>query len=252
MRRRRAEEGALFFEDGELVHARAGSLEGEDAVYHLLQWTEGAFHLSDQPRIPRRTVHTSWHYLVLEGMKKVDEEQVGMGAAAPPMTLTPQQTAADEQLELQIINLLSQMEFARAKIASKKMRKRPSAALQNLAEMVNILAPFLEGNAPGNSHSLEKIIALSADSYPAIRLLRVHNNRLQPGVIVTLYQNWSASRADRNKMFTEMARGIVDIIESCFAYITSSFHSPATADQWRDTCLLFLAELTTVLQKVRF
>lgn len=252
LRHRRVEEGVLFFEDGEIVHAQTGTLEGEDAVYQLLQWTEGTFHLGDKTRIPRRTINAPWHYLMLEGMRKMDEREVGVGVVAPSDILTPRQTAADERLEYQLINLISQLEFSRAKLADKKIRKRPSAALQTVAEMANALVAFTEKKLKINGRSLEKALSLAADHYPAIRLFQIRNNRLQPVVVVTLYHNWSAGKADRSKMFTEMVRGIVEIMESYFVYITSSFHAAETAEQWREACLVFLEELTAALQRVKF
>ena len=51
IRHNRVDEGALFFEGGEIVHARTGSLAGEEAVYHLLQWSEGTFQLLHSVRM---------------------------------------------------------------------------------------------------------------------------------------------------------------------------------------------------------
>jgi len=253
IRRQRTEEGVLFFEDGQIVHARMGMLEGEDAAYQLLQWTEGAFHLGDQSRIPRHTINAPWRYLMLEAMKKVDEGNMATGAVDSSTILSPEQTAVDEDLEYQIINLISQLEFSRAKLAERKVRRQPYIALQTLTEMVNMLVAFTEKSGRSQTgRSLEKTITLTADRYPAVRLLQIQNNRLPPTVVVTLYRNWSAGKAERRNMFTEMARGIIEIMESYFVYITSSFHSAEMADQWRDTCLLFLEELTNALQKVKF
>lgn len=253
VRRQRTEEGILFFEGGEIVHARMGVLEGEDAAYELLQWTEGTFHLGEQSRIPRHTIDTPWHYLMLEAMKRMDEGNLAASAVNAPINLSPQQTAVDEELEYQIINLISQLEFSRAKLAERKARRRPFIALQILTEMVNMFVVFTEEELKKtDGRSLEKTITLTADNYPAVRLLQIRNNRLQPAAVVSLYRGWSAGKADRRAMFTEMASGLVEMIESYFIYITSSFHSTDMADQWRDTCLLFLEELTTTLQKVKF
>ncbi len=252
VRHRRTEEGVLFFEDGEIVHARVGNLEGEDAACHLLRWTDGTFRLSDQTRIPHHTINAPWRYLMLEAMKKADEEGLAVGSVASPIILSPQQKKGDDELEYQIIHLLSQLEFSRAKVDEWKIRKRPFIVLELLAKMVNILVTFTEDTLKQQERSLEQTIIITADHHPSIRLLQVRNNHLQPSVIITLYRNWSAGKKDRRDMFTEIAQGIMEIMESYFIYITSSFHSAETADQWRDTCLQFLEELTTALQKVKF
>jgi len=35
--------GAIFFRDGEIVHAEQGGLQGEEAFYHILMWEGGRF-----------------------------------------------------------------------------------------------------------------------------------------------------------------------------------------------------------------
>lgn len=71
---RKSIQGTLVFESGELVHAMAGPLNGENAVYELLAWDEGNFQVNDTiTELPARNVSTSWQSLVLEGLRRSDE-----------------------------------------------------------------------------------------------------------------------------------------------------------------------------------
>lgn len=252
VRHERLEEGVLFFEDGEIVHARVGALVGADAVYQLLQWQKGAFHLGDQVRIPRRTVNQPWRYLVLEGMKKFDEENVGAARLQQNAPLTSQQKAADEELEMAVINLLSQLDYARSQLNDRRNRKRPSFVLQTLSDMVNKLAAFSRHGLPPGTINLEQALSMTGDNYPAVRLLQQHNNQLLSDVISNLHKNWSGDSASRRQMFTELCQGLVDIQQSFFAQIIGAFHSLSLADQWRETCRAFWEELTQDLKKVKF
>lgn len=66
--------GALIVDGGELVHAMAGPLTGENAVYELLAWDEGNFQVNDSlAELPARNVNTPWQSLILEGLRRSDE-----------------------------------------------------------------------------------------------------------------------------------------------------------------------------------
>lgn len=67
---------ALYFKDGNLVHAVLGNQEGEEVVYHILNWEEGIFKLdTDVEQPPAITITRSWTGLLLEGARRIDEEK---------------------------------------------------------------------------------------------------------------------------------------------------------------------------------
>jgi predicted regulator of Ras-like GTPase activity (Roadblock/LC7/MglB family) len=74
-------EGMICFEGGSVVHATAGDLVGEEAVYELLAWPEGSFIVETDLSPPKRTISAEWNMLLLEGMRRIDE---GTPAAVPP------------------------------------------------------------------------------------------------------------------------------------------------------------------------
>lgn len=67
------QEGSLFFENGQIVHAVLDSEEGEDVIYELLTWDEGTFEIEQNVSPPKRTITTNWSGLLLEGMRRIDE-----------------------------------------------------------------------------------------------------------------------------------------------------------------------------------
>ena len=73
--RRRGKEANLFFADGNIVHAEMDSMEGEEVVYELLGWEDGEFELEPGVPPPRQTITTGWSGLLLEGMRRLDEQE---------------------------------------------------------------------------------------------------------------------------------------------------------------------------------
>ncbi len=72
-------QGVLFLEQGHLSHAqlRQGNqvAMGELAVYALLNWSGGDFVIERGITPPERTIQASWDYLLMEGLRQVDEQQ---------------------------------------------------------------------------------------------------------------------------------------------------------------------------------
>lgn len=87
--RRGSRQGAIYFEGGAVVHAAAGDRVGSEAIYELLRWREGEFRLENQVSSPQRTIDADVTGLLLEGLRRLDEEQVtreGNGHSAPTKT----------------------------------------------------------------------------------------------------------------------------------------------------------------------
>ena len=77
--KRQGEKASLFFADGNVVHAESGSYVGEEAVYELLKWENGNFKLEKGIAPPERTINVDWTGLLLEGMKRIDEQAAALG-----------------------------------------------------------------------------------------------------------------------------------------------------------------------------
>jgi predicted regulator of Ras-like GTPase activity (Roadblock/LC7/MglB family) len=65
--------GIICFAEGAIVHAAAGDLAGEEAVYELLSWPDGSFIVETGGPPSQRTISASWNSLLLEGIRRIDE-----------------------------------------------------------------------------------------------------------------------------------------------------------------------------------
>ncbi len=82
-------EGHVFVENGEVVHASVGELEGEGAFYELLRWHTGEFTTLPCKEFPSRTIRAPLMTLLMEGARRADEQTASsastdFNAASPP------------------------------------------------------------------------------------------------------------------------------------------------------------------------
>jgi CheY-like chemotaxis protein len=71
--RRGGEAGELFFSGGQCKDARLGALEGDGAVYQVLNWTDGEFEIDFGGTSDRTTTTRSTTGLLMEAMRLLDE-----------------------------------------------------------------------------------------------------------------------------------------------------------------------------------
>jgi len=63
----------IYFRDGKVIDAEAGTLQGEDAVYRLLTWSDGEFEVEFRTVRRREVIAASSQGLLMEGMRRLDE-----------------------------------------------------------------------------------------------------------------------------------------------------------------------------------
>jgi predicted regulator of Ras-like GTPase activity (Roadblock/LC7/MglB family) len=68
------EEGIIYFRDGNIIHAEKGDLFGEDAFNYIMSWKGGEFSVRKNVSIPKATIFSSWQSLILESMRRADED----------------------------------------------------------------------------------------------------------------------------------------------------------------------------------
>lgn len=67
--------GSLHLRDGQVVHARAGELEGEEAAYALAAWTRGRFVFEPGEASAETTINRSATAILMEAARRSDEWQ---------------------------------------------------------------------------------------------------------------------------------------------------------------------------------
>ena len=82
-------QGRLFFEGGEIVHAEAGGLEGEEAVREMIGWPAGSFSIQQNVSTIARTIAKRLSHLLLDVHATLDHIRAGLGPGTPLETGRP-------------------------------------------------------------------------------------------------------------------------------------------------------------------
>jgi cytoskeletal protein RodZ len=75
--------GYFYLQAGSVVDARIGALRGIDAVYYALTLPNAQFEFSADAEAANRTINQPWTQVVLEGLRRLDEN-IAPGTAFPP------------------------------------------------------------------------------------------------------------------------------------------------------------------------
>lgn len=75
--------GYFYLHTGSVVDARIGMLHGIDAVYYALTLPNAEFEFSADVEAEKRTINQPWTQVVLEGLRRLDEN-IAPGVAFPP------------------------------------------------------------------------------------------------------------------------------------------------------------------------
>ena len=65
--------GVILIENGEVVHAIWNNVIGEEAFFQMMSVKNGLFNTSPTPPDVERTIKGDWQYLLMEGIRKLDE-----------------------------------------------------------------------------------------------------------------------------------------------------------------------------------
>lgn len=81
-----SQSGSVYLQHGQPIHAIAGDIEGEEAVFQMLRWSDGSFHFSDNLMPHKSTVSFTWEQLLFEGACRADglvpDSATSVGSAA--------------------------------------------------------------------------------------------------------------------------------------------------------------------------
>jgi pSer/pThr/pTyr-binding forkhead associated (FHA) protein len=84
-----ASHGYVFLQQGQVVHAMCGTVEGEEAVYLMLSWPPGTFVMNDDILPHKRSITLTWEQLLFEGARRADVGAVSPVSMDPIVTAHP-------------------------------------------------------------------------------------------------------------------------------------------------------------------
>jgi pSer/pThr/pTyr-binding forkhead associated (FHA) protein len=90
--------GFIYIQQGRVLHALCGTVQGEEAIYSMLIWPGGGFSLDEDILPHKKTVTLTWEQLLFEGARRADVGMTGpkiSGATittAEPLTIRIQES----------------------------------------------------------------------------------------------------------------------------------------------------------------
>ena len=258
------QEGVIFFENGQIIHAAAGSLRGAEAVYELLGWVEGSFQMESNVVAPRQTITVPWTDLLLEGTNRLDEhgqegaplrgqleadDQPSPDSGDGLTRIERDEEAdkeADEEREVELLFLLSTLEQSLTRLAAWKSRDRPQLVLEMLADDVNKLLDLYPDWFPDASTDsfLRESLGTVAKSYPMVRLVQTRKGCLDVSTLKGLHSNWSGGQQERETIYSEVVEGLLHLLELLLtSTVTEAIKSPAAVRRCREVYDVFLDDL---------
>ena len=240
---RGSEQGQVHFEKGEIVHAALGELQGTEAMYQLLTWSNGTFRITHENAPPAKTIDMHWNQLLLEGLRKIDERRRDEAFASPER---------GSGFESDLLSLLGALDQEVADLADLGLTRHSEAGLAALERIVNTVMDFAEEEAGSDLGDVSLLTALAAagEKVPEARLLKVFDNRLSTLTLVNLIKSWGNDPIDRVRTMTQVCRACSLMLERFFTQFGKRLQDRPAAQRWSERSAIFLGHLHQVVARV--
>lgn len=78
--------GDIYINDGGIIHAQCGQIDGVEAFFDIMGWESGEFLSQMVLNAPRQTVFMDWQSLLMEGVRQKDEIRHALAPAPSEVT----------------------------------------------------------------------------------------------------------------------------------------------------------------------
>jgi hypothetical protein len=238
---RGTDQGALYFSEGTLVHARAGAADGDAAVRALLGWRDGRFRLQREPDRQPRTIVTP----VADFLAATRPHPPAADAAASPAP----ETGSDARLLEELLGLLTRLEQDRVRIAESG-GKDGVGVLLLVTAAVNSLVAFTTARCGDPNVLPSRVLAQLAETQPYTQLLGEEQERISVATAAAALKTWKGSAVERRRMFQDLCRALIVVLAYYGATLSTFFHVPREREEWRATFDLFAEDLRAAIQEI--
>ncbi len=237
---RGTDQGTLFFNEGALSHATRGELVGDDAVLDLLSWSDGRFRIMRDPDRQPRTVTGR----VTDAVKRSSDSHGSAGGNGGGAFNT------DEDLLTALLTLLTRLEQDRVRLAEGRVESGVPALLVVTA-IVNSLVAFVTARCSDPSLLPSRLLPRLADTQPYTQLLGEDNERISIATAASVLNTWKTNAADRQQLFQDLCRALLDMLAIYCNTVNTFFHSPREREEWRATFDVFVDGLWTAIKELQ-
>jgi hypothetical protein len=250
--RRPQEVGFIYFSQGEVWHASAGTFTGLEAVTYLLSWQFGEFNtFGYEEEIPERTIQHRWDQLLLESTTTLDERKSGPLPPPEPI-ISASQRKREEALEELVLSTISRLEQLYCRFYEERARRHPKAAMELLAMITTgIITLFYDTlqKTPLPETSIKAAHKELSGYFHHLPLTPQGNNIDTPQLV----QDLQAAGSLQPEVFARIQANLVKLVEyALFALIATCFQATDIKTELAETCSIFLADVKHAIQQLEF
>ena len=246
--RRPGSQGTFFLDNGVIVHATLGNLEGKAAAMELLSWKAGRFRVLKSTPVPNPTLGGDPAHLFLEACRRQDEAKGNEKAAAERKTLSRD---AQGRLREKLLSLMGRLERGLSELRSPRVQRQPIRELQILVALIEEAQDFLRRfPSPRRQPTLKDLLEEAMFVHPMLRLVFARKHRLSLRVAKRLYRDWEEEEEERSHLFRQLRRGLVALLELQLELLAEPLADPGPQDEWQETCSVFFGELRECVEAV--
>lgn len=234
---RETDHGFVYFCEGVPVHARAGAVAGDDAVYDLLRWPDGRFRISRDAEPQPRTISERLASVVTSvTARRPDGTQPGGTGSTKVLSV-------DAQLLHDLLTQLTQLEQDRARLEEGRVEGGDVAALLVVTAVVNSMVALVTARCSDPDVQPSRVLARLADQHPYTQLLGSEMNRISIATAADVLKTWNSDRENRAALFLDLCRALVDVLTFYGHTASTLFHSSREREEWRATFGVFVEGL---------
>lgn len=239
---RGSEQGALYFSEGALVHARVGKTSGDQAVRQLLEWPEGRFRLVREADTQPRTIsHPVADFLATAAPDGPPPRAAGAGG--------PAERDADERLLSDLLALLTRLEQDCASLAEGRV-ERGIPSLLVVTAVVNSVIAYVTGRCRDSNVLPARVLAELAETDPYTQLFSEEQERITVATAAAVLKAWNGGVEAQHRMVQDLCRALIDVLAVYGQTITTFFHRSREREEWRATFAVFVDDLRAAVQQV--
>jgi hypothetical protein len=235
-----ADQGAVYFCEGVLIHALANETVGDDAMYELLGWSEGRFRLVRDPDQQPRTITPG-----LASVITADSRSSGGSSSS-----SSGEESGDERLLHHLLTRLSRLEQDKVRLEERHLEPGPVPALLLLATVVNSMIAIVTARCTDPDVLPSRVLPRLAEAQPYTQLLGEENGRISVATAAGVLKTWNASPDDLRQLFLDLGQALVDVLAFYGNTAGTFFRESREREEWRATFGVFVEGLSAAMRQV--
>jgi len=156
----------------------------------------------------------------------------------------------DEQLLTELLSFLSRLEQDRVRLEEKKIEPGGVPALLLVTAILNSFVAFVTARTSDPDVLPSRLLSKLSDDNPYTQLLGEENERISVATAARVLQTWNTSRDDRQRLFEDLCRAVLDVLTVYCNTLNTFFHGSLEREEWRTTFDVFVDGLWAAVKQV--